>query len=342
MRQNPSRSQLAFNQPEAHSPCHLELMSELESDMLSPSSLGRGATHSAGEKEAWEQQAEEEDTKSCDEGDGCCDEDDPLSGQREEEEGEPQPAEDETQDETQEVEEDTVASSSGKTKRKRGKSQGPKVDGSGPKASSKRASSVGSRLEELSKPKQAAEPPPEEASGPEKVETWLQFAPSLLLRLRPSNLEEAMDAFFASDFKEAPQFTYSYPEEQVTKAFKDNSEVCFDYLPEARRIMDKVRHSPGGVDAFMKTMYGEEKVSSEELRDLVADYLKEHNVEDKVEIRIVEGMLSAANVVKPSPDKKYIVNIAKGMISKPIIHSICDHELANPWTTEEGFATLNT
>ncbi|CAE8677750.1 unnamed protein product [Polarella glacialis] len=175
-----------------------------------------------------------------------------------------------------------------------------------------------------------------------------------------------MDAFFASDFKEAPQFTYSYPEEQVTKAFKDNSEVCFDYLPEARRIMDKVRHSPGGVDAFMKTMYGEEKVSSEELRDLVADYLKEHNVEDKVEIRIVEGMLSAANVVKPSPDKKYIVNIAKGMISKPIIHSICDHEvgthllrmmndehqvwhgfrdrykLANPWTTEEGFATLNT
>ncbi|CAE7417746.1 unnamed protein product [Symbiodinium pilosum] len=127
----------------------------------------------------------------------------------------------------------------------------------------------------------------------------------------------------------------------------------------------KVHGSCGGPDSFMQLMYGEEKADCEELRDMVAAYLKDQNVEDKVEIRLVDGMLSAANVATLG-EGRYVVNIAKGPVSKPILQSICDHEvgthllrmmndehqvwhgcrdrykLQNPWTTEEGFATLNT
>ena len=104
----------------------------------------------------------------------------------------------------------------------------------------------------------------------------------------------------------------------------------------------------------------------EEMASTVAAYLREHNIEDKVEIRIVDSMLSAANVVKPGENEKYVVNIANSPFSKSMVQGICDHEvgthllrmmndehqvwhgkrdrykLMNPWTTEEGFATLNT
>merc|ERR1712012_812328 len=116
----------------------------------------------------------------------------------------------------------------------------------------------------------------------------------------------------------------------------------------------------------MDHLYGQDRVSAQEMCDAVTDYLKELGIDDKVEVRIVENMLSAANVEKPSPDEKYRVNICGGLISRNMVQGICDHEvgthllrmmndehqvwhgvrenykLANPWITEEGFATLNT
>ncbi|CAJ1440353.1 unnamed protein product, partial [Effrenium voratum] len=199
----------------------------------------------------------------------------------------------------------------------------------------------------------------------EKEKKKKTFRPSLLLKIRPTNLEDAMARFFDSDFSEAPKFEYAFSDEVVNKAFEENSSVCFEHLGAAKRIIDKVHSAYGGPDAFMQRMYGEEKAPCEELRQMVADYLKEHNVDDKVEIRLVEGMLSAANVATIG-EGRYAVNIANGPVSKPILQSICDHEvgthllrmmndehqvwhgcrdrykLTNPWITEEGFATLNT
>lgn len=363
------------------------LESELESDMLSPSAaagsqglsplksqvaLFAGSLRttddeedaanddvkeepSAEEGDDEEEGDEGEEACGCDE--GCCDEEDPPAG-------DVQPDDDEGEDARQDAEEGPVLTSK-TSRRKRAKSvSAAKSSKRNSTGSSNRSKSLGARLEELSKPKAVAEAPPEE-QAPVKIEKKKRsMRPSLLLKLRPTNLQEAQEAFFASGFSEAPKFTYAYSDEIVTKAFQDNSTVCFDYLPDAQRIMDKV-HEYGGPDEFMKIMYGEEKVSSDELRDLIADYLKEHNIEDKVEIRVVEGMLSAANVASLG-EGRYAVNIAEGPVSKPIIQSIADHEvgthllrmmndehqvwhgfrdryrLANPWTTEEGFATLNT
>jgi len=230
-----------------------------------------------------------------------------------------------------------------------------------------RAASTGPRLQELSKPRAPKEPSAEEFKPPPKPQKKQQGTrPSLLLRLRPTNLEESMQSFFSSGFTEDPRFTYAYSDEYVTKNFEENSNVCFELMPEAQRILQRVQDEYGGPEQYMQRLYGTEKISAEEMRDTVATYLQEHNVDDKVEIRIVDSALSAANVVKPGPNEKYIVNINHGPVSQNMVQGICDHEvgthllrmmndehqvwhgrrerykLLDPWITEEGFATLNT
>lgn len=227
-------------------------------------------------------------------------------------------------------------------------------------AAASRAKSLGARAR-LAKTQPVTDTLPEK---PEKRKPKT-LRPSLLLKIRPMNLAEAQEAFFESGCLEAPKFTYAFSDEVVSKAFEENSSVDFEHVAAAKRILDKVHSSYGGPDLFMQLMYGEEKADSQELKDLVAGYLKEQNVEDKVEIRLVDGMLSAANVATLG-EGRYVVNIANGPVSKPILQSICDHEvgthllrmmndehqvwhgcrdrykLQNPWITEEGFATLNT
>jgi len=262
-----------------------------------------------------------------------------------------------TSDETNEV---ADGEDSGEGKSKPDKKKSGRSKSSPPKLSD--------RLAAMSKPKPAPKEPEKETFQPEKKAEKKPKAsrPSLLLRLRPTNLEESKERFFASGYTEAPRFTYAYDEEEVQKAFEDNSDVCFELLPEAKRILQKVQDEYGGPEAFLQKLYGTEKISSEEMRAEIDAYIKDHHVEDKVEIRIVESSLSAANVVKPGDGGKYIVNIASTPISKTLVPGICDHEvgthllrmmndehqawhgrrdnykLSNPWTTEEGFATLNT
>jgi len=223
-----------------------------------------------------------------------------------------------------------------------------------------------SRLLELAKARpKAADPAPSIPTPVVKEEKKPRVnRPSLLLRLRPTNLEECWEAFEASGFQEAPKFAYAYSDEVVAKYFQENSNVCFELLPEAKRILQKVQDDYGSSEAFMAHLYGERKIPAEEMRSIVADYLKDLGIEDKVEIRLVDNMLSAANVT--SNGGAYVVNIANGPISWNMVQGICDHEvgthllrmmndehqawhgirdrykLANPWTTEEGFATLNT
>jgi hypothetical protein len=237
------------------------------------------------------------------------------------------------------------------------------------KSKTSRAAPEGDRLEELSRPKPAAPEPEKDSFQPEKraPKKPQSVKPSVLLRIRPQNLEEARERFFESGFTEAPRFEYAYPVEVVEKLFAENSNICFEMLADAKRIMQKVHDEHGGPESFMQKLYGEGKMTAEQMRDTIAAYLKDHNIEDKTEIRIVDGMLSAANVVKPGQEgAKYIVNIASGPIAENLVPGICDHEvgthllrmmndehqawhgrrdqykLANPWTTEEGFATLNT
>lgn len=230
---------------------------------------------------------------------------------------------------------------------------------------SKRAPSV-ERLEKLAQPKVAVEAPETAPQMPElKPEKKKRdMRPSLLLRVRPMNLDEAMEEFFASGCTKAPRFEYTHPEEYVQKHFEANSQIDFELLPEAKRILQKVQDEYGGVAAFNKCLYGDEKVSPEELKGTVEQYLQELGLQDKAEVRVNDKMLSAANVVQN--DDRYVVNITAQQVSKNMVQGICDHEvgthllrmandehqvwhgcrdrykLSNPWTTEEGFATLNT
>jgi hypothetical protein len=326
---------------------------ELASDETFLEAQPRVAVGSFADESAQERYEEDEDC-------GCCDEEDPLV-EIGEDKGEATCAEEEEGDATCAEEEEEVEEEGQEL---------PATDSEGIPATTKKKSckSLGNRLQELAKPHQ---PKPEAASDSPKAAKTTEKKPktnrpSLLLRLKPTNLEEARNAFFASNFNEAPKFTYAFDDEYVTKHFQENSIVCFELMPEAKRILEKVIEEYGGHEPFMEKLYGKEKVSAEDLRDAVAEYLKEHNIEDKVEIRIVDNMLAAANVVKPGAEDKYRVNIARGQVPKTMIEGICDHEvgthllrmmndehqvwhgrrdrykLANPCTTEEGFATINT
>jgi hypothetical protein len=223
------------------------------------------------------------------------------------------------------------------------------------------------RLAALSKPREVKEPEKDTFVPEKKPEKVKQKArPSLIMRVKPTNLEEQRERFFASGCTEAPQFTYASSDEAVTKLFAENSNVCFELLPEAKRIIQRVHDEYGGPEAFLQKLYGDAKSSPAEMKAAVEAYVKDLGVEDKVDIRIVESAMSAANVVKPGFEGKYIVNIANAPISTNLVPGICDHEVGthllrmmndehqvwhckrdrygmiNPWTTEEGFATLNT
>ena len=52
---------------------------------------------------------------------------------------------------------------------------------------------------------------------------------------------EAMEAFFASGCTIAPKFAYGYPDEYVIAQFEKNSEIDFELMPEAKRILQKVQ-----------------------------------------------------------------------------------------------------
>lgn len=191
--------------------------------------------------------------------------------------------------------------------------------------------------------------------------------PSLLFRVRPTNMEESMKLFFASDYKTAPQFTYTFDDDYVAKNFAENSKCCTELLPEAERILKRVQEQYGGPDAFMQGIYGGGQMTAEELQDMAADYLREHNIFHRVNIVVQDEMLCAASVLKPAfSDEKYTLNLATTPPSCRMVQGICDHEigthllrmindehqvwhrdrerykLINPWVTEEGFATLNT
>lgn len=242
--------------------------------------------------------------------------------------------------------------------------QGPQEQDS----AKKRSRSCQERLNTLSKPRAAPELPelppgvPEKRPEKKKQET----RPSLLLRVKPINVDEAMEEFFASGCTVAPRFKYNHSDEYVTRHFQANSAVDFEVLPQANRILQKVLDEYGGPEGFNHRLYGDDKITVDELKDAVAQYLKDLNIDDKVDIHVREGMLSAANVCKPGADEKYVVNISNQPISRNMVQGICDHEvgthllrmmndehqvwhgnrdrykLINPWTTEEGFATLNT
>jgi len=191
--------------------------------------------------------------------------------------------------------------------------------------------------------------------------------PSVLCRVRPTNLEQSMKAFFASDYSADPQFTYTYSDEYVAKNFEENSKCCSELLPEAQRILERVQEQYGGPDAFMQGIYGGEKLTAEQLREVAEDYLKEHGIVHRVNIVVQDEMLCAASVLKPAfSDERYTLNLASQPTSCRMVQGICDHEigthllrmindelqvwhrerdrykLVNPWVTEEGFATLNT
>lgn len=179
-------------------------------------------------------------------------------------------------------------------------------------------------------------------------------------------MDEAMRVFFSSGCKQAPQFLYALPDECVNKSFEENRQVCMELLPEAKRILERVHEECGGPEAFLEQCYGGDKCSADELKIHVENYLNEHNILQRAEVSINDGMLCCASVFNPGRGQKYVVNISSSPVSCSMVQSILDHEigthllrmmndeaqpwhgdrerynLLNPWITEEGFATLNT
>eukprot|EP00392_Amoebophrya_sp_AT5.2_P003768 g3773.t1 len=198
--------------------------------------------------------------------------------------------------------------------------------------------------------------------------------PSLLVRVRPTNLEEQEAKFFASGCSIDPIFEYSYPRDQVSKLFEKNSDIDTSLMNEAKRILEKTLARFKDGDEYMAALHGTDHYSAEELREFVLDYLRELKLEDKVSLKIAKAGLAAACCTKNFQDGRntYEIMLSSGSMSKIMAQGVCDHEIGthllrmmnedlqawsnlngvgnrkrfglhlNPWITEEGFATLNT
>ena len=46
--------------------------------------------------------------------------------------------------------------------------------------------------------------------------------------------------------------------------YQENSNVCFELMPEAKRILQKVQEDYGTVEAFMAQLYGDQKIPAED------------------------------------------------------------------------------
>lgn len=225
---------------------------------------------------------------------------------------------------------------------------------------------VSNRLDRLSKPKPLPEQQPiVPEMPPKKVMPTRSIRPSTLIRVSPQNVDECMEAFF-EDPSVAPIFKYLGSPEAVNKAFMSKSLVDFSLVDVAKNVLNLVMTEHDGSEAYMTKTYSGDRITCDELVSRVRDYLEDLNLLDKVEIRTWPNMLSAANVVKPAPEGKYIVNLTQNPVTEVMVESICDHEigthllrmlnnehqvwsgcrdrynLIDPWVTEEGFATINT
>jgi len=226
------------------------------------------------------------------------------------------------------------------------------------------------RLERLSQPKREVSVPLEKFEAPPKREKPTRtIRPSLLVRVEPLNIRAAMDQFFENlenGHEISPVFEYARPPESVRKAFNKKCVVDFSLIEEAKQVIDHVMNDLGGPEVYLSGVYSGERIRTKELVSRVQHYLEDLNVDDKVEIRTRPNMLSAANIVNPSQEGKYIVNLTENSVSEQMVESICDHEigthllrmlndehqawhgcrdrynLGDPWVTEEGFATINT
>merc|ERR1719305_2071904 len=69
----------------------------------------------------------------------------------------------------------------------------------------------------------------EEKDKPKKP----QSRPSLIMRVKPANIDEEMAKFFDSDCSYNPQFMYNYAEATVSSGFRRASEVHDALLSEA-------------------------------------------------------------------------------------------------------------
>lgn len=190
--------------------------------------------------------------------------------------------------------------------------------------------------------------------------------PSVNMRVCPSNLAEAKHKFFASDCQEAPVFRYNYLDEEIDAYFAETSHVCYECLPDAERILKLMYADYGSPKRFSEQLYGPGTLDSDDLFDAIQAYVDDLNLMERVNICIVEQLLSIACVNKFSNESKFQIKIRSGALSGATVQSICDHEvgthllrmvndesqtwhrnrdrygLSNPWTTEEGLATLNT
>ncbi|CAD7924415.1 unnamed protein product [Amoebophrya sp. A25] len=198
--------------------------------------------------------------------------------------------------------------------------------------------------------------------------------PSLLVRVRPVNLEEEEKKFFDSNCTYDPQFEYAYPRDQIQKLFEKNSDIDTSLMPESKRILEKALAQFKDGDDYMAALHGTEHYTPDELREFVMDYLRELRLEDKVNLKISKAGLAAACCTKNFVDgrNQYEISLAAGSMPKIMAQGICDHEIGthllrmmnedvqawsnlnavgnrkrfglhlNPWITEEGLATLNT
>lgn len=111
----------------------------------------------------------------------------------------------------------------------------------------------------------------------------------------PTNWEEEETKFFEMDYEYDPQFTYDSPATNK-KFLKMFPAPKYEYLPQAKKIIDKFLEIYGSESKYFETE-GRVLDGKEEVEKIIWDYLDEHGPEVRAVGRI---NFSSKNVASTS------------------------------------------
>ncbi|EDO33535.1 predicted protein [Nematostella vectensis] len=192
------------------------------------------------------------------------------------------------------------------------------------------------------------------------------------------NLQEEKDKFLR--FGKTPKFQFSRPIDTYPK--KKKTDIRFEFLPEAKLILERVRQHFGSGDNFLDAAFGK-KLDRSEATEFMMNYIKSHGLDGQLNIiwaNDVHGsgrlLWQGPNVRFNRPEARKFTLILKGNKENTFlrthgIQSLADHEIGThfmrsandglqPWFSnrqkfglrssrslcglvcEEGLAAINT
>lgn len=155
-----------------------------------------------------------------------------------------------------------------------------------------------------------------------KVKRWVENRPSLIMKIQPLNISEALESFLSSECLSAPILKYKYSSQSLSKEINKQMKLIDSSLED---IAIRILCSKNDID----TGINEKQCTPEELFNTMKEYIfSDLNIpiSDAV-IKPSDMNLAIAAVHKTSRSGPVSVTVSRSRtLPKTIIESVCIHE----------------